>query len=292
MRNQNSPMTMEEIRNVAPSAFATTKFAERSDRYAYIPTVNVIEGMLGAGFQVFQASQSRAKDVARREYTKHMIRFRNQEVNDHVKSLMVPGTHNFLDRQRTDTVFPEVVMINSHDGTSTYQLMAGFFRLVCSNGLIVADAMIASIRIMHVGNIVDQVVEGSQRIVDGLPKAIDQVNQWRGLMLTDGEQNIFAEAVHEMRFADDEGITAKAIEPKQLLAARRTEDVNPSLWNVVNRVQENVIQGGLRGRGIDSNGHRRRVKTRGVNGIDQDVKLNRAIWTLAEKMAELKGATD
>jgi hypothetical protein len=34
----------------------------------------------------------------------------------------------------------------------------------------------------------------------------------------------------------------------------------------------------------------RRVTTREVRGIDQDVRLNRALWQLAERMAELKGA--
>ena len=33
----------------------------------------------------------------------------------------------------------------------------------------------------------------------------------------------------------------------------------------------------------------RRVSTREIKGIDQDVRLNRALWTLAEKMAELRG---
>jgi len=62
----------------------------------------------------------------------------------------------------------------------------------------------------------------------------------------------------------------------------------------LNVVQENVIKGGLHGIAIttDERGRRQRrnVTTRTVNGIDQDVKLNRALWTLAEKMAELKTA--
>jgi translation initiation factor 1 (eIF-1/SUI1) len=66
------------------------------------------------------------------------------------------------------------------------------------------------------------------------------------------------------------------------------------MWTTLNVVQENVIKGGLQGVAIttDERGRRQRrnVTTRQVNGIDQDVKLNRALWTLAEKMAELKSA--
>jgi hypothetical protein len=54
-------------------------------------------------------------------------------------------------------------------------------------------------------------------------------------------------------------------------------------------VQENVIAGGLSAVQRDADGRRvRRVSTRRINGIDQDVRLNRALCSLAEKMAALK----
>ncbi|MEA9980016.1 DUF932 domain-containing protein, partial [Pseudomonas sp. RTS4] len=70
------------------------------------------------------------------------------------------------------------------------------------------------------------------------------------------------------------------ITPSQLLLPRRREDRSDDLWTTFNRVQENVIKGGLDGR----NKKGRRTKTRAVNGIDQDVKLNRALWKLAHAM--------
>ena len=56
-----------------------------------------------------------------------------------------------------------------------------------------------------------------------------------------------------------------------------------------NVVQENAIRGGLEARFRDEHGRLRRSRSRAVKGIDQDVKLNKALWTLSEKMAELKG---
>jgi hypothetical protein len=49
---------------------------------------------------------------------------------------------------------------------------------------------------------------------------------------------------------------------------------------VFNSTQENLTQGGLRGR--STNG--RRQQTRPVQGIDQNIPLNRALWLLADNM--------
>jgi hypothetical protein len=59
--------------------------------------------------------------------------------------------------QRRDTVArlgeltPEIVLLNSDDRSSGYQLHAGLFRFVCANGLMVADSLIASVRTHHMG---------------------------------------------------------------------------------------------------------------------------------------------
>ena len=68
------------------------------------------------------------------------------------------------------------------------------------------------------------------------------------------------------------------------------DDKANDLWTTFNVAQENVIRGGLRGVVLDEQGRRvRRVSTRAVNGIDQDIKLNKALSVVSQKMAELKG---
>jgi hypothetical protein len=105
-----TPLTIDQIAQYAPSAMATKAHVSRSDRYTYIPTVNVIEGMIKAGFQPFSASQSRSRIEGKAEFTKHMIRFRHMDL---VNPLIVGD------------IIPEVVLVNSHDGTSAYKLIAG-----------------------------------------------------------------------------------------------------------------------------------------------------------------------
>lgn len=271
-----TPLTIDQIAQYAPSAMATHPHESRSDRYTYVPTVNVIEGMIRAGFQPFSASQSRSRIEGKSEFTKHMIRFRHAD---------------FSAALTVGEVVPEIILINSHDGTSAYKLIAGMFRLVCSNGLMIADSTTGSVTVMHKGNIIAEVIEASNGIIQNSQKSLEVAQTWGRLQLTDGEQSAFADAAHTLRFADAEGKVTTPITAAQLLRPRRADDNGGDLWKTFNRVQENVIKGGLHGVQRDDKGRRlRAVSTRQVKGIDQDVKLNRALWQLAERMAELKAA--
>ena len=291
LRIQN-PLSMDELRHFAPSAFATSAHESRSARYTYIPTSEIIAGLMKEGFQPFNATQSRCRIAGKEDFTKHLIRFRH------------PDSFNAI--QRVGDSVPEVVLVNSHDGTSAYKLSAGLFRLVCSNGLMVSDSTVQMLSVLHKGDIVHDVIEGSFQIVQQGEKALARADEWNQLQLTAGEQGAFAEAARELRFADAEGEIKTPITAAQLLRPRREDDAapaadwrrptnpKPDLWHTLNVVQENVIRGGLHGfaQGVDQNTGRktaRRVTTREVKGIDQDVKLNRALWMLAERMAELKG---
>ena len=267
------PLTIDQIGKFAPSALAVSPHESRSSRYAYLSTRDVIAGMQDAGFFPFKATQSKTRDLSRREFTKHMIRFRQ------------------IDQQlQRGDVFAEIVLVNAHDGTSAYKLMGGLWRLTCENGMCVSEAELASITVMHKGDIVEGVVRGSLDIASQSDRLIDTVGRWSGLQLTAGEQHALALASHTLRFGDSEGKTATPITPDQLLHMRRNDDTGSDLWRTFNRIQENVIKGGLHARTaptIDENGRRipsRRVSTREVKGIDQDVKLNRAMWQLAEEI--------
>lgn len=265
---KNSPLSMDEIRRAAPSAFATEAYSGMSGRYTYIPTSAVIENMLSAGFQVYGASQSRTRVEGKKEHTKHMIRFR------------APNT-----QLAVGDVFPELALVNSHDGSSAYKLMGGLYRLVCSNGLTVADSVIESIHVRHTGNILNEVATGSVSIVEHMPVVIDAVRRWKEIQLSEGEKMAFAEAAHVLRFGDADGNVDTPIQPKQLLHVRRMADGQNDLWSVFNRVQENVIKGGLH---AYAQGAVRRTGMREVKGIDQDIRLNRSLWTLGEKLAEYR----
>ena len=267
-----TPLTLQQIEQLAPSAVQGHAHSSRSSKYAFIPTLEIIKGMFKAGFNVFSASESRTRDASRRGFVKHMLRFRREG-----QTALAVGDS-----------LPEVVLVNSHDGSSRYKLMAGIFRLVCSNGMIVADCSLASVSIKHMGDVVAEVVESANMIAEHSQQTFASINDWSRLQLTAGERTAFAEAAHAYRFADTDGKVATPIMPRQLLNPRRREDNKTDLWTTFNVVQENVIKGGLHAVQYNEGIPVRNVSSRAVKSIDGDVKMNKALWTLADALKKHK----
>lgn len=261
----SSPLSDEQIARIAPSVFAAEKHGSRSERYSYIPTIDVINGLRREGFQPFMVAQGRTRVPGKAEFTKHMLRLRHAD-------------------QINGTEANEIILINSHDGTSSYQMLAGSFRFVCCNGLVCGDTL-QDIRIKHSGNITENVVSSAFEVLDGFNLIREVTDEMKSITLSRVEQTILAESALLLKYDDAEEATAP-INASQLLQTRRLEDRDPSLWTTFNKVQENAIRGGLQG--VSANG--RRTRTREVQAIDTNVKLNRALWNLAERMAQLKAA--
>ena len=271
------PLGSDQLRRLVPSAFATRAHESRSERYTDIPTSAVIDGLSANGFEPTFAKQGRSRIAGKAEFTKHLLRFRYRG-----------GERT---GRKVGDVFPEVVLLNSHDGTSAYQLMAGIFRFVCLNGMVVADRDLGALKVPHKGNVVDQVIEGSHAVLQESVRAVDRADAWASVTLSGDERLAMAEGAHVLRFGEDRsGQVARLVPPAQLLSVRRHQDTAHDLWTTTNVLQENAIRGGLVAWDRDVNNRRRRVATRPVKGIDQDVKLNRALWLLGERMAEIKGA--
>jgi len=266
---------LDEIRNIAPAIFAEGKHSSRSERYTYIPTGDVISGLLDNGFRAVELRQGGTRDDEKRGFTKHMIRLRHSDA----KTALVG----------TSQVSPEVVIVNSHDGTSSYQLFEGAFRFICTNGLIFGD-LSKSIKVPHKGNVIDRVIEGSFSVIETAKNTVEQAHELNAIALNRDEQQVFARAALAYRFED---LNNAPVQAEQVIRARRTADVEPTLWNIYNRAQENLIRGGLSGSQMqvrDGEVVRRHVTTRPVNGIDGNRDLNRALHTLATEFAKLKQA--
>ncbi|MFU8291118.1 DUF932 domain-containing protein [Pseudomonas aeruginosa] len=258
-----SPLSDEQIRAVAPSIYAEAPHASRSERYSYIPTATVLQELRGEGFEPFMVCQTRVRRGDRRDFTKHMIRLR------HTSQIDARGEAN------------EIILLNSHDGTSSYQMLAGMFRFVCQNGLVCGDT-VADVRVPHKGDVAAQVIEGAYEVLHGFEQAQASREAMRAVTLDGGEAEVFARAALALKY--DDPAKPAPITERQVLAPRRLDDNRSDLWSVFNRTQENLIRGGLLGRG----GNGRRQRTRPVQGIDQDLRLNRALWLLADGLRQLK----
>jgi len=265
----DQPLDEDQMRAAAPSIFATGKHASLSERYTYIPTIEVLRGLRKEGFEPFMVAQGASRIEDKTAYTKHMIRMR------HAGQVQIKSEAN------------EIILINSHDGASSYQMLAGLFRFVCCNGLVIGD-VVEDLRIPHRGDVKGEVIEGAVRILSEFETVEANAEAMKALPLTPPEQGAFARAALALRFGEGDPGQAKRPAPvtvEQLNQARRMEDMSHTLWNTFQRVQENVIRGGLPSRTVQG----RRTHTRAVQSIDRGVSLNRALWMLAEEMRKLKG---
>ena len=261
-----TPLAEEQMRQAAPSIFASGKHASRSERYAYIPTIEVLRGLRKEGFEPFMVAQSKSRIEGKTDFTKHMIRMRHA---GHVS---------------TRPEANEIILINSHDGASSYQMLAGVFRFVCCNGLVVGTVA-NDIRIPHKGNIQNDVIDGAFRVLEDFESVDASTEGMKAIELKPEEERAFATAALALRYGErTEGQPPAPITPDQLVEARRPEDLGHSLWTTFQRVQENTLRGGQSGRSVQG----RRLQTRAVGSIDRSVNLNRALWVLAEEMRKIR----
>lgn len=269
-------LSEDELRKSAPSIFAIEAHESRSERFQPIPTIEILRGLMAEGFMPVGARQSGCRDIGKQAFTKHLIRLRRM---DDAKVYSVG-----------DTVC-EILLKNANDGTSAYDLMAGLFRIRCLNSLVAQTGTIDSVKVRHSGDVGGKVIEGTYRVLKEAEKTLAAPQDWGTVKLSADERQAYAESAHIIRFGSTEdGEATTPIKPAQLLIPRRYDDKGNDLWTVFNVTQENALRGGLRGPFLDAEGRRiRRVRTRAVTGIDQDIKLNKALWLLTQTMAELKG---
>lgn len=249
-------LTLDEIRLRAPAAFAEAAHERMSSRYGFIPTQRVLQGLLDAGFATVDARQTRAR-TASPMHARHLLRLRRR----------------FETVQLKDAV-PEVVFLNSHDGTSAYQLRMGVFRVVCTNGMIVSHGAFPGYCVSHRGNVVEEVVTAALELAERFPALAGQVERMEARRLNKDEQIRFAEGALALRYVS---AAECGMQPSQLLTCRRREDLGEDLWSTLNRVQENLLRGGLSRHAASG----RLVRTRRITAIRQEVRLNSRLWDLA-----------
>ncbi|EAA2596929.1 DUF945 domain-containing protein [Salmonella enterica subsp. enterica] len=255
---RDRPLTHEELMQYTPSVFGEDKHTSRSEKYSYIPTITLLENLRREGFEPFFACQSRVRDPGRRDYTKHMLRLRRAG-------------------QITGQQVPEIIILNSHGGESSFQLLPGIFRSVCTNSLVCGQSF-GEIRVPHRGDIVGKVIEGAYDVLGVFDRVEEKREAMQSLLLPPPAQQALAKAALTYRFGEEH----QPVTTAQVLTPRRREDYGQDLWTVWNTLQENLLKGGLPGRTVQG----KRTHTRAVNGIDGDVKLNRALWVMAEQIQQ------
>jgi hypothetical protein len=254
-------LSLDAVRTRAPAVFAAAADERLSPKYTFLPTERILTGLMSAGFVPVDARQASARRGSAL-HARHVVRLRPRCQTVQLK----------------DSV-PEVVFLNSHDGSSAYQLRMGLFRVVCTNGLIVSRGAFPAYCVSHRGNIVDDVIAGALKVAERFASLAEQVERMEQRHLFKDEQLTFAERALRLRYPES---AESGMQPAQLLACRRSEDVGDDLWRVYNRIQEHLLRGGLSRRSING----RLARTRPIGSIRRDIALNGQLWDLAmERLA-------
>lgn len=261
----DQPLSDDQIREQAPSVFATHAADGVSDRYAYLPSYTVLRQMRTMGLQPVAVAEGRKKAPEGRAYAMHQIRFRKVGDRDWANETKELGQ-----------LVPEVILRNSHDRTSPLDFSAGIRRLVCLNGMTVAQQEM-TVKVRHVGrNTADQVYSGVAQIINRFGEVIDTAKYWRSIKLTPLQLDQFAQRALQIRGTSLSAETARVLRPT------RWQDEGRDLWNVFNRAQENLTKGNVRGQNV--HGQRRLISR--ITSLSADIDLNRKLWGAAAELAE------
>ena len=255
-------LTTERLRADAPSVFAEGPMRGVSGRYTFVPTADIVRGLQEMEWVPVGVEEQRIRIEARRGFQKHLVRFRQAA---QIATL--------------DEWNVELVLVNSHDAGSAYQLHAGVFRRLCSNGLVISEGGFEALRFRHAGLTPAVVVEASLRLLAEMPRLGGLIERFRRRTLTDPEGLRFAEAALLLRYPS---VPEAPVSPEALLRVRRPEDEGSDLWRTLNRVQEHLVRGGIADGKHDRRGRTRSV--RALRGIDSKVDLNKGLWSLAESL--------
>jgi len=281
-----------------PKAFASImanhEHSHLSDKYQFIPTTKIIDILAKQGWNPVMVQEKSVRKEDREGFQKHLIRFRQDSA------------------QAIDGIFPEVLLTNSHDGSASFVFMAGLFRLICTNGLIVSNGMFGSIKVRHMNFQQQDVIEAVDRVVEDTPKLLEHVDIYQSIQLSRQEQYAFAESALNMKFKKEgsrfdnvksigETKAIYELEDRRfnmdtLLKPLRSADADsPSLWNTFNIIQEKFIKGGIFEDTVRPNANplispTHVSKVRGIKGIDESIRVNKELWGLTENMAQFKAA--
>ena len=261
LANSAKYLTKANIMSMAPSVFAESPSDEVSKHYTHIPTERVIDDMEVLGWKPIEAKQVAARTKHTKGFQKHLLVFRNDDV--------------VINGEDGDTVYPQIMLTNSHDGKNSFQFQAGLYRMICSNGLVIADEQFESVKMRHMGYSFEDLQDMIKEMVEKLPLTVESMNIMKAKEMAEEEILDFARAAINTRFSEKE-MNRIQIDLKELVNPVRKEDAGTDLWSVFNVVQEKIITGDF-----DYRAGNKARKAREIKNFKQDMKINKELFEVA-----------
>ncbi len=258
-----NPLTHTQLFEQAPALFTEEPHYEVSDKYHFIPTIDVITKISSYGWHPVSVQEASVRDLDKEGYQRHLVRFR------HFDDLINPSENAV-----------ELLLFNSHDRSTAFSISAGIYRFVCANGLVIADSVFESYKIRHIGERDDDVATAISQIVTIKPVLEHKIESFGSLVLAEAEKRSFAKAAIPLRFESH-----LEVDPGDLIIPHRVEDEKDDLYTVMNVIQENLLRGNISGANKETG---RRFTSREISSIAKDVEVNQGLWDIAERVATIK----
>ena len=252
--------SLEELKQTTPSIFTKNGSSNTSDKYSHIPTDTVIKDLELLGWGVVDAKEVKARKQV--GYQKHLVVFRNNDV--------------VINGKDGDTVYPQILLTNSHDGKNSFSFQAGLFRMICENGLVIATKQFEAMKIRHMGYDFETFQNVIKNMISNLDLTVESMNKMKETELTEEQTLDFAKQLLETRVAGsknkfgDEAIA-------DILTPQRKEDKGNGLWEVFNRVQENIVEGNFQY--LTPGGKLRQARP--IKNFRQDMNINAKMYEQA-----------
>ena len=261
-------LDLGQLKEKVPAAFRTKEQGAAvgiSNKYEFMTTSDVIDILGNMNWHVHSGSSQKTKKNP--ETTKHMIRFRNETMNWNNGNV------------------PEILLVNSHDRTSALTFHVGIFRLICANGLVVADKTFEKFRVRHMFTTFETVSNTITHITQKLPEVFKTIQTFEGTILTPDQQMELALRSIAVRYPEYLDVKTNEVRPdlihkamnvEDILAPLRKEDEGDNLWVVGNRIQEGVIKGGFKKMGVGN----KQIRARELTNIKMLLNVNQGLWDL------------
>ena len=259
----SKPLSIQELKELAPALFTEKPHFEVSEKYHFIPTIEIVEEIKSHNWYPVNVSEASVRDIEKEGYQQHLVRFR------HFEDLLNPSEN-----------VVELLLFNSHDRSKAFSIGAGIYRFTCANGLVISDEIFESYKIKHLGNRENDVATAVANITAIKSTLIDKIATLECINLSQVEKESFAKSSIRLRF--DEHLE---INHNDLLVPHRQEDGKDDLYTTLNVIQENLLKGSVSGVNKKSG---RRFTSKKITSISKDVSVNQGLWDIAERIASIK----
>ena len=251
---------VNHMQRIAPALFAKSAHPKMTQRYSFTDTYDILLHMHNRGFKVSSVQGGETL------YKKVMVRLRPTALVN------------------TDYA-PELVLLDSHDGSSRLKMFLGFIRFVCMNGCIAGDMLYARSFVHLAPDLMEQVMLELDDVGEHIDTLIQRIDRMKQHETTLAERIVLADVAVKQRFGDDRSGSFVADMRQRMLQIRRNADNDNSLYCVMNVIQENILRGGMT---YQSNHTVRRMSS--IRNVDRSVHINQALWQQADELITRRAA--